>query len=664
MRKKSASIILIMIVAFLGLLQICDLTRPFSFADETPIKIGETGYPGLKEAFLAAKDGDVLTLEKGELEITEFISVPSEKNLTFDLKGNTLILATDKSNSSTFSTNAKGSFTIKNGKVTAKDIDGDGFTSGFMSSEDTDICMENLEVYGIKSDVGGSVLSFQTDINVNVNIKNCNFHDNRGSESGGVLKLRVGNKEGEGSEFNIINNKFINNRVESLSEVFRAAFGGAISLSGPGKYLIKDNEIIGNEAWAKHEYYYYGIHYTCGGGICLGGSLNVGGCEDVILDNNLISKNKAQFLGGGVSSQMDKSTDKLTIKSGVFSNNVSEFSGGGLDLSVHNQPFLVMDNVVIAKNKAAAGAGVWACPTSRVRYHSTYGAAILDNVLDNNVEKPRYGRSGTDVRFEGSDTKYKEILNNNDPKYHKMSIQDRTFLGNKVNWYADDPEALYKEGDPILTPDKYTDRSTSFGIIGKILSRDDWYEVHKKSANITFVGNIAKERGGAIATNTDIDFGEENLEINVKVNKVWKDKDGKELKDKHPKSATVRLIRKDNEGTEYELEDVKLNSSNDWSYIFSNLPSEGLVEGKNLKFTYEVKEINIPKGYKSDIRSVEPSEGIKEEFIIENKENIKEPPKPKTGDSNKFTELGGLVVLSIIAISGLLYKKDRTNKNA
>ena len=75
-------------------------------------------------------------------------------------------------------------------------------------------------------------------------------------------------------------------RDRALGQVIRASFGGAISLSGPGKYLIKGNEIIGNEAFAKNEYS-SGIYYSCGGGISLGGTLNTHGCEDVTLEDNI-----------------------------------------------------------------------------------------------------------------------------------------------------------------------------------------------------------------------------------------------------------------------------------------------------------------------------------------------------------------------------------------
>ena len=596
------------------------------------IKIGDTEYPSLKDALTAAQEGDVLTAVADEIVLTDPVSIPAAKKLTLDLNGKTMVVANDKSTSSILSVSnsnlgVQGAFTLKNGKVTSRDGDGDGYTSGFLYVSNSDIYMNNVEVSNVKSNISGSALCLVSDKIINANIQNCNFHDNRASESGGALKISIGKKEAESSEINIINNKFTNNRAEALGEVFRASFGGAISLGGPGKYLIKGNDIIGNEAFVKTEYYYYNIYYSCGGGIVLGGTLNIGGCEDVTLEGNTISKNKAQFLGGGVSCQMEKRNDKLTIKSGIFAYNKSEFSGGGLDLSLHNQPLAVLKNVIITQNKAAAGAGVWACPTSRVRTHSTLGATIIGNTLDQGVEKAVYDITGTDVRFEGQDTKYKNILQENDPSYHTMTVQDRTFLGNKVDWYADEPGALYKEGDPVLTPDKYTDRSTSFGLYGKILAGDDWYQKHAESAKIIFIGNVAKERGGAIATNTDIDFGEENLDVDVKVTKQWKDEQGKEWEKDLPKSVQVKLIRQDASGGRYDLETVELNAENKWSYLFSKLPSKGIVDGEEKAFSYTVEEVDTPKGWKASVTPVTPLDGSQYEFILENQKKPEEPPE-------------------------------------
>lgn len=647
-----------------------DVPEPVS-GGPAVVKIGDTEYPDLKSAVEAAQEGDVLTAVADEILLTENLTIPAEKKLTLDLNGKTMIIALDKSYSrimsvSTTNPDAQGAFTLKNGKVTSRDGDGDGYTSGLMYAKNSDINMYNVEAFNVKTNVSGSILCLESKKNITVNINNCNFHDNRGSESGGALKISMGTKETEGSEIDIINNTFTGNRVESSGS---SAYGGAISVNGAGKFIFKDNKIIDNAAHADKVYLEkYNMTYTCGGGICLGGSWQ-GGCEDVVLENNLISGNQAQFIGGGVSCQMEKRNDKLTIKSGIFAYNKSEFSGGGLDLSLHNQPLVVLKNVIISQNKAAAGAGVWACPTSRVRTHSTLGATIIGNILNKGTENAVYGITGSDVQFEGYDTKYKSTLTNNNPEYHKMTVQDRTFLGNKVNWYADDFENLYKKGDSILEPDKYTNRSSSFGLYGEILAGKDWYEQHSKSAKLIFVGNEAKYRGGAIATNTDIDFGEEN-DVNVKVAKAWKDEDGQKLTKDVPKEVSVKLIREDSDGGKYDLETIKLNDENKWTHVFENLPSKGILEGKEVDFAYTVEEVNVPKGYEANLKTMEATEEAQYEFLLENQKTPPEPPKPpepKNPPEPKTPETGdndsANILYFVAIIFSLLFVNRVLNKN-
>ena len=269
-----------------------DVPEPVS-GGPAVIKIGDTEYPDLKSAVEAAQEGDVLTAVADEILLTENLTIPAEKKLTLDLNGKTMIIAQDKSYSriisvSTSNPAAQGAFTLKNGKVTSRDGDGDGYTSGLIFAKNSDIDMNNIEAFNVKTNVSGSILCLESNKNINASIQNCNFHNNRASESGGALKISMGQKETEDSEINIINNTFKENRAESSGD---SAYGGAILVNGAGKFIFKDNKIIGNAAHADKVYLEkYNMTYTCGGGICLGGSWQ-GGCEDVVLENNLISGN-------------------------------------------------------------------------------------------------------------------------------------------------------------------------------------------------------------------------------------------------------------------------------------------------------------------------------------------------------------------------------------
>lgn len=189
MKKKSIVSIIIIFCAFFGIYNFLSINGIvvnsfLSSADKSVIKIGDTGYSNFISAFEAAKDGDILTLEE-DIEVTDYSEVPASKHLTLDLKGNTIVIATEKSTRRAFPVKGKGSFTIKNGKVTAKDVDGDGYTSGFMDSQDSNINMENLEVYNLKAYLSGAVISIDARNDVDIEIKNCNFHDNISNENGG-----------------------------------------------------------------------------------------------------------------------------------------------------------------------------------------------------------------------------------------------------------------------------------------------------------------------------------------------------------------------------------------------------------------------------------------------------------------------------------------------
>lgn len=672
-KKNLALLLLIFTIVFTGSLQTMAEDDGFSMQTSPMsdpvkvVKIDSTEYSSLKEAVNSAKVGDTITVIVPELTLSEYTNIPGSKKLTLDLNGNKMIFATDNPGYANINVSAGGSFSIRNGKITAEDLNKDGKTSGGIDASNVDFYMDGVEAYNMTTNKSGGVLSINNDnYDPIVKITNSNFHNNEAAISGGAISIRNSNMGGYHGTYSILGCTFKDNLAVDKANAYGAAFGGAIHISTTGKIIIKDNEIIGNEAHSDNIYgSWANFKWSCGGGMYISSNVNAPAKADVTLEDNIISKNKAQLMGGGVYLELTKTkpkNDEIHINSGLFSENYCDYAGGGLDYSAHNQPVLQMENVIITGNKSHSGGGVWACPTSRVRSHSTLGAAIIENKLIKNPADKIYPHSGTDIRFEGSDTKIDRISENNNPDYNTVTVQDRTFLGKKVNWYADEPDALYEPGNPVLTPDRYTDRNTSFGLYGEIVAGKDWYEQHKKEAKVIFIGNEAGKRGGAISTNSDIDFGQPNMDVDLKVTKKWLDKRGTELKENIPESVNVKLVRNDAKGGKLDLETIELNAENHWMWSFENLPSKGYINGELVEFSYDVVELGIPKGFKSKIKKIKSKEQIGYEYLIENtKEEIPKTPKEKkktvvkTGDESTLNYL----VFSTLTLGGLIYLLSR-----
>lgn len=117
MKKKSIVSIIVIFCAFFGIYNFLSINGIvvnsfLSSADKSVIKIGDTGYSNFISAFEAAKDGDILTLEE-DIEVTDYSEVPASKHLTLDLKGNTIVIATEKSTRRAFSVKARGHLQLK-----------------------------------------------------------------------------------------------------------------------------------------------------------------------------------------------------------------------------------------------------------------------------------------------------------------------------------------------------------------------------------------------------------------------------------------------------------------------------------------------------------------------------------------------------------------------
>lgn len=560
-------------------------------ASNLSISINGTTYTTFQEAIENAQDGDTLVVAGGPIELTSNLSIPANKNLTIDLGSQTLVAALADSSYSLFYISGEGSFTLKNGMLIGKDVDNDGYTGRAIYADGVNLTIDSIEASGFSdySDKGGGVLRAEDGGHVvQIILNNNNFHDNKAHNRGGAVSISTSQQN---TKTLVTNNSMSGNLVTAGTY----AFGGGFHFVGKGVLEIKNNTIANNEARVSDET--YGFHWSHGGGMTIDSDFNAKGNLRLVLEGNTISNNKAQLFGGGIYFFMAANNgDVIDLRSGSFIGNESGYSGGAIDCSVHGQPTLELKNFLMTGNQAVAGGGIWACPSSRIESHTTLGGAVLANQLNApNAVDSRYKTTGHDIQFEGSDTTIKSILDQNNPAIHTVTVWERTFTGEKINWYADDVDNLFHEGDKPVDLSLYTERSTTFGLLGKV-EAEDWYNRYKSQVPLLFENNKAGVRGGAISTNSNIIIGEAG-DKKVKVQKKWLDNEGNELTTDLPDKVEVQLIRQDEQGGELVLEKVFLTAANGWQYVFEHLPAKGLVNGSLQNFTYTVKEVGSLKGF-------------------------------------------------------------------
>ncbi len=565
------------------------------------IYIGATVYDTLEAAIAAATAGDTLTLTGGDFDVSSPVTIPAGKNLTLDLGGNGLISRIDDGGKRMLTTSGTGAFTLTNGRLTAVDTDGNGLTGGAIYTGASSLTITGIEATGFYAGVEGGVVRVSGQV-PQVIITDNNFHDNSGNYQGGAIAI---SNSLATAVTTIQGNQIVSNRVSSGGGT---SYGGGMSINAKGTLDIINNAIMDNSATA--DGWYYGFHGSHGGAMYIEGNPNGLGGLDVTLEGNTISRNSAQLYGGGICFSLSSTSRKDTINmvSGVFEDNYSDYAGGAIDYSIHSQPTLVMKNALFTDNTARRGGAIWACPTTRTTSYTTLGGAIIGNHLTPSVPGSVFTPTGEDIRFEGYDTDINGIRTDDYKEtYHRLTLFDRTFLGDKVNWYADGymdrltPTQTrwvrYAPGeDPLLAPADYTDRRDSIGVYSEILSTGEWLARHYSEAKLVFIGNTARIRGGAISTNSDIQIGEQG-DVSMLVTKEWLDLNGEPLTTGLPEFVYARLIRIDEHGGEYPLEAVRLSADTNWQHLFDKLPGRGLVGNEVLAFRYVVREEAEPLGY-------------------------------------------------------------------
>ncbi|MDO5720485.1 MAG: Cna B-type domain-containing protein, partial [Actinomycetaceae bacterium] len=560
-------------------------TQP-SRAGRVQLQSNGSVYDSLEDAIAQATNGDTLLL-LDDLVLTEQVTIPGHLELTLDLQNNTLISQIDPSQASALVVNEDGSFTLQNGKMTGGKANANGYTGGAVrlaGQAKIKLVIENIEASNFTSQRKGGVL-FSSAESAQITINRSNFHHNRSADNGGGAIYMNGNDQNSYMRLNDTTLK------ENLATGSSRVDGGAVAYVGAGEFSMTGSTVENNEVHSTDDF--YGFKYAQGGGLSITGPLNApAGNLAVHLEDNVISGNKAQVYGGAIYFELSANNgDTLSLVSGRFEDNYSAFAGGAIDYSIHNQPPLELKSVMMTGNSAVTGAGIWLCPAGKLDSHSTLGGYIVGNTLTN-AGHP--SASGTDIRFEGSDSVFGASDNN--PEVNRVTVSPRDFTGNLVRWYADEMGALYQPGDPLLSTDYYTQRHTSFGLYGEGTAPD--LTELENQAKLIFRNNQAAFRGGAISSNSPIVIGDtESKEKELTVHKVWKDESGKEMELDLPESIEVTLMRHDDHGGSYALETVELNPDNQWSHHFVNLPAYGTVNDYPTEFTYDIVETTDVPGF-------------------------------------------------------------------
>lgn len=616
LRKKSKlSIVFVLVLCLIGLMTTKIYAEGGAFA------IDDISYETLEEAVEAAEENAIIQLQR-DYSVTKRISIPGEKQLTFDLGGFTLTSECDEASQTMLSISGEGRFTLRNGSLTAIDKNGDGVTGGALSVNKTGLVVEEVRASGFHKKGDGAVIDAEIDqMTLNDNI----FSQNSISSGdytigGGAIDITT---KDPNAKVEMTGNTLEENKVDGL----RYGFGGAVSYSGRGEFILRNNTFRGNAVSVTEQV--YGYNWSHGGALSITAPYD-GEPVSVTLEGNTISNNKVQLFGGGIYFNLTKKKgDQVNIKSGLFEGNYAGYAGGAIDYSVHGQPTMYLNNAVITDNKAVTGAGVWACPSALVESYSTFGASISGNHLLPPVTPPGTRDdstnpfpSGTDVRFEGADTTFKNYLRNNNPDINKMTLTDRTFLGDLTTWYKDNMEDLYEEGDTPLTKEEYTEISTTIGVLSALpsgaLSRAN------EAADVIIRNNTAAIRGGAISTNSDIIVGKPE-DVSLQVKKSWVDQAGKTIEENLPESIQVTLVQVASNGQRADLETVTLTAKENWTWTFDQLPSKAIIKDELVTYSYEVRETSQHEGYKSELEI----EKIDDKTFVANLKNIRQPePTP------------------------------------
>lgn len=523
-------------------------------------------------------------------------------------------------------------------------INGGEISSNSAHSKEVNASSSNYEPPSAR---GGAILA---GTNSDVVINNGDFTDNYAYGAGGVIFMDWA------TSLTVNGGNFVGNVAESMGGAIGTADRYmAYDISSDTNINTVNNPFHINSIDDWYNVYGLGVNLLINKGNFIDNKAYMGGALYIANDNGQINggsfiNNEANRFGGAI--YLACMPYKLTIRNAYITGNIADDSYGSMGEKTH---FKLNTNVF----HTGSGGGIWYCPTGSGRMSVSNGAAVFDNIGE----------------VEGDDFTSMKKYKNTD---YNVSLSNRMLGGGRVDWYDDNKDHRFSEGDQARTT--LTDVKGDLTL--KAEAKENSKNASRRLASTIFTGNKAK-RGGAIATNGHIDFGDANYEFNLKVQKKWSD----DVKIKKDVKVNLSVVTDQGESI---VDSALLSSENEYSYTFENLPllSSGIMtykvseEGDDYKASYEYKinDGDIEQGdtfttenlVNGDVVDVIVTNSPKEEVVPPEPENPhkpdnpgdqeKESSQPETGDERSLIPPITIILISSIGLvfaTRRLRRKDR-----
>ena len=590
-------------------------------AEDYVAKVNENNYTSIESAVNSIEDegtveviantsldkqitidaGKNVTIKGGDYTIelassSTAFKIEKEGSLTID--GNLTFTTKDENTSTRGFVNCSGTFKFNNGTI---DMKNGNLGSGSLinvTGPEAEFILNNGIIKNVKNGGGVYVNNQASFIMNDGTISNCSAYlygggvlvEGQSKDSsaaftmnGGVIEkcqalygggvcIRCYSNDGKAEM--IMNGGTIRDNIAGDDKGYQTGAGGGIMIwdnidrqnvysSEHISLIMKNGEISNNS-----------VPNGMGGGVaCCGGKFT--------MEGGSINNNKASSSVNGCGGGVYIASSGVTLNRGKIQNNEAGLQGGGVYCG--SIPYIVkVYNAVIKENRASIiGGGVWACPTGDVKVFITNGVAVYDNTAE---------KAGDDVA---------SIKNTNNEDY-VLTLSDRMLGGGQVLWYLDGKLNTTQKDDksdnrlgvadesvqryPNTDPDPITNiNDATDSYVLKAVASDSAKSLAMSTASLLITGNSAP-RGGGIGTNGGFIMGDENNDYSLIVKKIWENTTDESLK----KELTVYL-----KINETELDSVKLNSNNNWTATFDDLPSPDSLDN----VSYAVVEDPVPDNF-------------------------------------------------------------------